>query len=365
MADDALLEAVGSIIGEGFAEQKIAIDSKVDAELLAMVDRRLTSSYLGMVEEVEKLRDQLNTLEERQTLVAVEEVRDELANDLIQYRERLLSCEDRFRQISDDVRDAIATFRERDWTGPEGEQGPPGRRGDPGEEGREGPAGLPGDTGDPGAEGSVGPAGPIGPAGPQGELGLEGPMGLAGLDGAPGAVGPPGERGETGERGEPGPEGPMGPPGQNGEQGPPGPPGERGEQGERGMEGLPGPAGMEPLGKWSAEKVYRKGDLVGWDGLSWWALRPTKAGEEPGNGDGWMMTQARAKQGKQGEAGPRGSAGPEGRQGATGEAAPRIIECAMREGELVFVDEMGGTIVCSMGYLEGFVRGLMKELATS
>lgn len=369
MADraDAIVEVLGTILGEGFAGQKLLIDGKADTSLLAMVDTRLTTSVVSLVEDFESLKDQLASLEERQTLVAVTTVRDELASDLVQYRERLLAIEDRLRQIMDETRDAISGFQERDWTGPNGPQGERGEQGEqgfPGEEGREGPQGPEGPAGQDGVDGAQGWQGPPGERGEDGREGPMGPMGPEGppgQDGIPGLIGSSGPQGERGEPGEPGPPGPAGSDGPEGPQGPPGPPGERGEKGEQGFAGLNAPP-PRWMGTWSKDLAYAPTDQVMWDGSSWQAHERTSPEDEPGKGEKWHLIGARGARGKAGEAGPRGPVGPEGKRGEPGAAAPRIIECAMRDGELVFVDEAGGTIVCSMHYLESFIRGVMKEI---
>jgi len=325
---------VATVIGEVTAKQQRLIDQKIDMDALVKIDQRLTQEHDSLAMDLAALRDLYDELQERQTMAATSAMRDELAADLLSWRERLLACEDRLRKMTDDAQVVMAEFVGGDWRGPTGERG---LDGPPGPEGQKGEPGEPGPTG---AAGLVGPQGEIGPPGEKGErgeIGEDGPIGMPGV------------------QGEPGPEGPMGP------MGPPGVPGERGECG---LEGPPGPAGMEPLGKWLAEKIYRKGDLVGWDGLSWWALRSTQAGEEPGKGDGWMMTQARAKQGKEGPSGPRGAPGPEGPMGPPGREAPRPIEMRIRDGELAMAFSDGSVLTTSIDPILDHVRAAIKEIAT-
>jgi len=371
MADQGavIVEAIGRVIGDGFAQQKTQIDSKVDQSLLAQVDDRLSRELHGLGEEFDALRHQLTGLEERQTLAAIGAVRDDLQTDLVHWRERLLACEDRLRAIADEHHAALRALQETDWTGPPGERGEPGTTGDAGEAGPQGPQGEAGPSGDPGPEGPQGPMGKVGPdglIGPPGEPGEPGPMGLTGASGTDGERGPPGDQGPPGE---PGPEGPAGPQGEAGE---PGPPGERGmmgppgPQGERGLAGLQGPPGIDPShGLWEPVKEYLRGDLVQWDGVSWVAKHKTVAGTEPGKGDAWAIITPRAKQGKEGPRGPTGPAGPPGPIGPQGKPAPHLIEARLRDDALAFADSEGRTFVVPLDSLLDYVRDLVQQTVTA
>jgi len=329
--NEPMVKAIGSVMGEALARQKAEIeailDDKADIDLLTMTDKRLSGQQATIVARLEEIQTELESMEERERQLVVELIRTDLRAELLEWREKAIAFQNQLQGMICVVADVLRDLQSAELTGPPGPQGERGERGADGSQG---------DPGEPGPVGEMGPPGLIGPPGPTGPQG---------------DVGPTGEKGDAGPKGEPGP---MGVPG---DQGPPGPAGPTGAQGERGLEGPAGPPGMEPLGKWLSDRIYRKGDLVGWDGTTWWALRSTRTGEEPGKCDGWMMTQARAKQGKEGPRGPIGPQGLAGPPGPQGKAAPVMIEMAVRQGELVIALEDGSVLTCSM-------REFMRDVAT-
>jgi hypothetical protein len=354
MADEPdVISIVATVMGEGFAKHKLAIDGKVDATLLALVDNRLTQAVAELGDDFGALRLDMATLEERQTNAIIGAVREDLQADLLAWRERLLVCEDRLRVLQDEAQAAIREFHERDWTGPPGPTGDDGPPGLAGLDGKDGATGPRGDAGAPGPEGVIGPEGQKGQPGPIGEVGPAGERGPAGEIGPPGEPGP---QGEPGPRGEPGAEGPMGLPGIEGQRGlpgdvgPPGPPGLRGEQGMPGLNAPP----PRWFSTWARGMAYAPTDQVMWDGCSWSAHERTGPDDEPGKSDKWHVIGMRGARGKQGEAGPRGPAGAEGRQGPEGKAgqdAPQPVEMAIRDGELVLAFSDGSVLTASLSKL--------------
>ena len=98
--------------------------------------------------------------------------------------------------------------------------------------------------------------------GPQGERGLIGPQGLTGEMGPQGSAANPASRGRKDRWACPAFRATLDLKGRLDWLG------RQGQRGNEVFDGPAGPAGMEPLGKWLAENIYRKGDLVGWDGLT-------------------------------------------------------------------------------------------------
>jgi Collagen triple helix repeat (20 copies) len=150
------------------------------------------------------------------------------------------------------------------------------------------------------------PAGPPGPPGRDGKAGLRGP------------AGPPGPAGRDGAEGK------AGRPGRDGLNGAAGPPGRDGAPGERGAAGPPGPAGKDGVsevrwaGLWQPEGRYQIGDIVGYAGAAWVAVRRT-SGEPPDAETGtWELVAARGERGPEGPPGPRGPRGLPGRDGVDG-----------------------------------------------
>jgi hypothetical protein len=170
MADKSpdIILAVSTVMGEGFAQQKMLIDGKADSTLLAMVDDRLTREVASLGEDCNALRLDLAGIEDRQAQFAVHEVRADLQNDLLQWRERLLVCEDRLRVLADEHEAAIKMLHQLDWTGPAGPAGRDGLDGIKGADGSPGPAGLEGQAGAPGPQGDTRRPGRGGPAGRDG-----------------------------------------------------------------------------------------------------------------------------------------------------------------------------------------------------
>lgn len=248
-------------------------------------------------------------LVERETLVLVEEARQEL---LVEERERL--------QILTEAR-----------------QGPRGIQGVPGPAGADGPPGtgvnLIGELADTSllplsanpsdayviAErvwvysategwfdaGPIGAPGPTGATGPQGERGIQGTQGEAGPQGDSGPQGPQGDKGDKGDTGDAGPVGPAGPTGPAGATGPKGDAGDTGPAGPTGATGATGPAGPAGANGDSAYQVALANGFVGTE-PAWLAslVGPTGA------------------TGATGATGPKGDTGDTGPAGATGATGP-------------------------------------------
>lgn len=197
-------------------------------------------------------------------------------------------------------------------TGPAGPTGP---------QGPTGPAGAAGATGPAGAVGPQGPAGVKGDTGlqgPQGNIGNTGPQGPIGLTGPTGVQGPKGDIGLTGLQG---PEGPQGPKGDTGIQGP------VGSVGPAGSTGPAGPQGAAALwqyrGAWSNSATYVAGDIVTYQGSSYYTLTGNVSNYPPGTVlIDWALISSKGEVGATGATGPQGSVGPQGDQGIQGIQGP-------------------------------------------
>lgn len=115
-------------------------------------------------------------------------------------------------------------------------------------------------------------------------------------------------------------------PGAKGDQGDQGPTGAQGPQGETGETG---PAGADALwtfnGEWQPNATYAEGDLVVYDGQTYYATGITTLGTIPDEDSNFTLIVARGSdgaQGEQGEQGIQGEPGPQGEQGIQGEQGP-------------------------------------------
>lgn len=202
----------------------------------------------------------------------------------------------------------------------------------PGPIGLTGPAGPTGAAGPTGPQGPVGPAGATGPAGPAGPQGIKGDTGLQGIQGVQGPVGATGPQGNVGPMGPEGPVGPIGNTGLTGLQGPqgnPGPQGVKGDTGDIGPAGAQGPAGPQGpqgaaalwtyRGTWSGSATYVAGDLVTYQGSTYYTLSGSVGSNIPGTiGIDWAIIATKGSTGATGATGATGPAGPQGDQGIQG-----------------------------------------------
>lgn len=94
-------------------------------------------------------------------------------------------------------------------------------------------------------------------------------------------------------------------PGAKGDQGDQGPSGAQGPQGETGVQG---PAGADALwtynGEWQSNATYAEGDVVTYDGQTYYATGITTLGTTPDADSNFDLIAAK---GAQGETGPAGS----------------------------------------------------------
>jgi hypothetical protein len=132
--------------------------------------------------------------------------------------------------------------------------------------------------------------------------------------------------------------------GKDGAAGEPGPPGETGPA---------GPPGVNPAGGWERGAAYAPRDMVGWNDTSWIARETTT--DEPGTSAAWQLVVRQPRPGKP---------GPPGKQGPPGEPAPRLLDVAIRNGSIHFIDDSGGVVSCSLDQLFAEVRAFIgRELA--
>lgn len=92
---------------------------------------------------------------------------------------------------------------------------------------------------------------------------------------------------------------------------------------------------MAFLGKWEAEREYRRGDVVAWEGCSWGCREPTEAGQQPGEHGAWEVIALRGNRGRPGE---RGLQGEEGRPGPIGQ----LVAAGIEDSALILADAAGG-----------------------
>jgi len=186
-------------------------------------------------------------------------------------------------------------------------------------------------------------------------------VGEEGSRGPPGEsiTGPKGVIGHEGPKGNPGEAGPQGPEGRQGERGPPGPQGAlplvkswkpetvfyerdcvmfdgglyqaRCDTGQptthsdwaclarAGRDGQ----GLNVVGTFREGIVYRRFDVVAFNGGSWCALQ-----DDPGliPGPHWQLIASPGSRGRSGNQGESGAQGPRGEKGERGEAAPFIVD---------------------------------------
>lgn len=90
--------------------------------------------------------------------------------------------------------------------------------------------------------------------------------------------------------------------------------GDQGDTGSQGPQGLPG-AQLVTRNEWTNTIPYNPGDLVQWEGQSWYAVSPASSGQEPGVVASWRIFAARGEDGEAGDAGP---IGPQGEPGIGG-----------------------------------------------
>ena len=103
--------------------------------------------------------------------------------------------------------------------------------------------------------------------------------------------------------------------------------GAAGAQGPQGPIGATGPAGADALwnynGEWSSGSTYAEGDIVTYDGQTWYRKNANggNVGDTPSVGLFWDLIAAKGADGEtgtQGEPGPQGDTGPQGAPGANG-----------------------------------------------
>jgi hypothetical protein len=138
--------------------------------------------------------------------------------------------------------------------------------------------------------------GPKGAPGHDGKNGRDGKDGINGRDGKDG-IGKDGRDGIDGKDGIPGKDGKHGRNGRDGIDGKSGIDGKDGKPGERGKTGSVGIHWLDE--DWDAEKTYKKGDALEYDGSSFICLRTTKC-ENPEESDDWDWLARRGKRGERG-----------------------------------------------------------------
>ena len=135
------------------------------------------------------------------------------------------------------------------------------------------------------------------------------------LDGAVGAQGTQGYQGDQGPQGNDGSQGPQGNDGAQGSQGDFGPQGNDGAQGTQGDQGQA--ALWNFSGPYNPGLIYTTGDVVTYEGQTWYRLIYGASGRTPGENIWWTLVAAEGSQGPQGAQG----AGTQGAQGAQGTGA--------------------------------------------
>jgi hypothetical protein len=271
--------------------------------------------------------------------------------------------------------------------GPQGDQGPQGEPGTPGEQG---PVGEAGPAGPPGERGFTGPSGEPGEPGERGPQGEKGVQGDPGPEGIMGPMGPQGERGLQGDIGPAGPEGllravrawrpGMGTAGVS-----------EGVVHKGGLwAAVADPEGAEPgkddrwrnlaagisdihlgngdtprdmivvleltdgtkhevgfrvpsliwCGTYDPDREYEDGDVVAWNGASWFCCATFSKGVAPGDGPAWGLMAKQGRPGKNGEIGPRGERGEAGPSGKNGVGVKAIT----LEGTVLIFDMDDGSI---------------------
>jgi hypothetical protein len=126
----------------------------------------------------------------------------------------------------------------------------------------------------------------------------------------------------AGGAGVPGPTGPAGPQGPQGEPGAPGANGTNGTNGTNGADAL-----WNFLGAYGAGTAYSVGDVVTYDGETWYRVNANggNVGDTPSEGTFWTKVAAKGNTGTTGSQGPQGETGAAGATGATGAAGTTIV----------------------------------------
>jgi hypothetical protein len=189
--------------------------------------------------------------------------------------------------------------------------GPQGAAGATGNTGATGVTGNDGVTGATGNDGETGAVGETGVTGAQGETGA---TGLTGNDGATGATGETGSIGATGSTGATGVTGNDGVTGATGNDGETGAVGETGAQGETGATGAD--ALWNFLGAYNPGLLYTEGDVVTYNGQTWYRLQYGTSGLTPTEDIFWTLLADKGETGETGATGSTGDTGPTGPTGA-------------------------------------------------
>ena len=149
-----------------------------------------------------------------------------------------------------------------------------------------------------GAVGAQGTQGYQGDQGPQGNDGSQGPQGNDGSQGAQGNDGAQGSQGNDGAQGSQGNDGSQGAQGNDG------------SQGSQGNDGSQGPQGTDALwnfsGPYNPGLIYTTGDVVTYEGQTWYRLIYGAPGRTPGDNIWWTLVAAEGNQGAQGLTGDPG-----------------------------------------------------------
>ena len=152
-----------------------------------------------------------------------------------------------------------------------------------------------------GAVGAQGTQGYQGDQGPQGNDGSQGPQGNDGSQGAQGNDGAQGSQGNDGAQGSQGNDGSQGAQGNDG------------SQGSQGNDGSQGPQGTDALwnfsGPYNPGLIYTTGDVVTYEGQTWYRLIYGAPGRTPGDNIWWTLVAAEGNQGAQGTQGLTGDPG--------------------------------------------------------
>lgn len=161
-----------------------------------------------------------------------------------------------------------------------------------------------------GPTGATGPTG-VGEAGATGATGLTGVTGEAGTTGADGSTGATGVQGETGATGATGNDGATGATGNDGATGAQGETGAVGETGATGADAL-----WNFLGAYNPGLLYTEGDVVTYDGQTWYRLQYGTSGLTPTEDIFWTLLADKGATGETGVTGADGLTGPTGPTGA-------------------------------------------------
>ena len=166
-----------------------------------------------------------------------------------------------------------------------------------------------GDKGDTGAQGTTGAQGVQGTVGSQGTQGTLGAQGTQGTQGVQGTTGSQGVQGSEGTQGVQGTEGQQGTQGTDGTQGTQGTDGTQGTQGTAALWNFAGP--------YNGGVIYTEGDVVTYNGQTWYRKIYGAAGHTPTEDIWWTLLAAQGTQGTEGQQGTQGTDGTQGTVGAT------------------------------------------------